>query len=84
MKLQIYSHRNLGEKREHKRRYEFGMSIRRKLTALVLVPEEVAYEGKDGAGCLDGYMPFGPYYPQDHSCGKQDAPGHGLHKDMSP
>lgn len=62
MKLQVYAHCDLGNQGEHHYRYELPMHIRCKLTAFVLVSQEVSDYGEKGAGRLDWDVPFRAYY----------------------
>ena len=59
MELQVNTHSNLGDQHEHDVWDELGVDVLGELSALVLVSEEVANDGDDGAEGLDRNVPSG-------------------------
>lgn len=84
VKLQVDTHAGLGKQEQHEPRCEFGVHVGRELAAFVLVAQEIACDGEDGAGRLDGYVPLGPYHAEHHAQRKHDAPGQRLYQDVDP
>jgi hypothetical protein len=63
VELQVDTHDDLCDQHEHDDRDELGVDIIfRELPALVFMAQEVADDGKNGAGDLYGNVPFGADY----------------------
>lgn len=63
VEFQVDAHDNLAKQHEHDDGYKCRVDVVwGKLAAAVLVTEEVADDGEDGADALDWDVPFRPYY----------------------
>lgn len=54
------------------------MDVVRELPAAVGVPQEISYDGDDGAEDLDRDVPTRADYAEDHAGGEDDAEGEDL------
>jgi hypothetical protein len=79
VEFKVDSQGDLDDEGEHHVRDEFGVHVGRELAALVLVAKEVAHDGEEGAGGLDGDVPSGADYTEDHAGGEEDSPGEDLY-----